>query len=108
MQYVMDAQGNYVKKPRRALEQPEPEREDEPERQHGPEIQPKAPTPDPPTHDLPAQVPSIPPLLALSDTQSIILDELIHLRQMMLDHFDQIKRRLGDLETTIEAMFDEV
>ena len=49
-----------------------------------------------------------PPLPALSDVQSIILDELIHMRQMMANHFAQVDRRLIDLESTIEAMFDEV
>ena len=38
----------------------------------------------------------------------MILDELIHLRQMMISHFDQMDRRINDLETTKISMFDEV
>ena len=46
--------------------------------------------------------------LALPDTQSVILDELIHLKQMMISHFDQMDRKVSDLETTIDTMFDEM
>ena len=53
----------------------------------------------------PAQGPPAPPLLALPNTHSVILDELIHLRQMMMNRFDQIGWRIFDLESTSDAIY---
>ena len=89
MHYVMDIYGNYVKNLRRAPKHFEPEVHDELERQ---------------PEEAPAQGPSAPPLLALPDTQSVILDELIHLRQIMMSHFDQMDRKISDLESTTDAI----
>ena len=75
MYYVMDIYGNYVKKPRRALKQAESGVHDEPERQL---------EETPATPEAPVQGPPAPPLLALSNTQSVILDDLIQLRQIMM------------------------
>ena len=108
MQYVMDPQGNYVQKPSRALEHPKPKRQDELEGHHVLDAQSQAPAPWAPIQDPPTQGPPAPPLSALLDVQSIILDELIHMRQMMANHFAQVDRRLTNLEATTEAMFDEV
>ena len=87
-----------MKKSSNKPKQPEPKRQLEPKRQpeKAPEAQ-KTPTQD-----------SLPPPLALPDTQSVILDELIYLRQMMISHFDQMDKRINDLENTMDAMFDEV
>ena len=38
----------------------------------------------------------------------MILDELIHMRQMMISRFDQLDRRINELETITNTMFDEV
>ena len=38
----------------------------------------------------------------------MILDELIHLRQMMINCFEHMNMRINDLETTTDAMFNEV
>ena len=38
----------------------------------------------------------------------MILDELIHLRQMMINCFDHMDMRISDLETTTDAIFNEV
>ena len=56
------------------------------------------------TPKAPAQGPPAPLVLALSDTQSIILDELIHLRQMMISRFDQMDQRIAELESTTNAI----
>ena len=79
MHYVMDIHDNYVKKSGRAPEQLEPRVHDEPERQLE-----EVPT----ALEAPAQGPPAPPLLILPDTQSVILDELIHLSQVMMSPFD--------------------
>ena len=101
----MDAYKNYMNKPGKELEQPEPKSQFELERQPAPERQPDQALV---VQKAPAQGPPAPPLLALPNTQSVILDKLNHLRQTMINHFDQIDRRISDLETTIEAIFDEV
>ena len=96
MHYVINIHSNYVKKSRRNPEQPEPGVHDEPKRQ--PEEVPAA-------LEAPAPGSPAPPLLALSDTQSIILDELIHLRQMMMSRFDQMDRIITDLKSTTNAIW---
>ena len=63
MQYIMDAQGNYVKNLRRAPKQPEAK--GQPEGQHEPE---RHPALEEPAHDPPTQGPLALPLLALLDT----------------------------------------
>ena len=70
MHYVMDIQEKYVKKLGRALEKPELGVHDKP-KQYESERQPE---------EAPAQGPPIPLLPALSDTQFVILYELVHLR----------------------------
>ena len=68
MQYVMDAQDNYVKKPEKGPEQPELKRRDEPDGQHGSETQPEAPAVSKaPTQDPSTQGPPAPSFPALSD-----------------------------------------
>ena len=99
MHYVIDIHSNYVKKSRRNPKQPKPGVHDEPKRQ--PEKVPAAPV----ALEAPAQGSPAPSLLALSDTQSIILDELTHLRQMMMSRFDQMDRRITDLKSTTNAIW---
>ena len=75
MHYVMDIHENYVKKPGRNPKQPKLGMHDEPNRQPNEMLA---------ALETLAQGPLAPPLLALLDTQSVILDELIHLRQIMM------------------------
>ena len=84
MHYVMDIHVNYEKKSGRAQEQPELGVHDEP-KQYESKRQPKAVFI---ASEAPAQGPPAPPLPTLPDTQSVILDELIHLRQMMMSRFN--------------------
>ena len=72
----MDAHGNYVKKSRRVLEQPKLEGHEEPKEPFESEAQPRAP----PVQDQPAPTPPAPPVPVSSDTQFVILEELIHFK----------------------------
>ena len=74
MHYVINIRGNYVKKLGRNPKQLEPRVHNEPEHDESNRQLKEVPA----TLKEPAQGPPAPPLLALSDTQSVILDELIH------------------------------
>ena len=90
MHCVMDIQDNYVKKPRRNPKKLEVGVHEKPERQS---------EQVPVTLEAPA-----PPLVALPNIQFVILDKLIHLRQMMMSRFDQIDQRITNLESTTYAI----
>ena len=94
MHYVMDIHNNYVKKPKGL--QSSLSRECMMCQNNSPrKCQ---------LHQRPAHGPPALPLLALPDSQFVILDKLIHLRQMMMSHFDQMNWRIEDLKSTKDAI----
>ena len=100
MHYIMDIRDNYVKKSRKNSQQFESRVNDEP-KQYELERQPEK---VPAAVEAPTQGPPTSPLLALPNTQSIILDKLIHLRWIMMSRFDQMDERMFDLESTTNAI----